>query len=131
MVYAHRAVWENANGPIPEGEVVHHICENKWCANLEHLELKTKRAHGLLHRRPVLVCPKCGSDERVPIRSRPGKTYCGPCARARESSRQRGGTVICPRCGKKRTVKFEKRSKICRSCSMKENWANAYGSARK
>lgn len=36
-VYAHRAVWAKANGPIPSGTFVLHKCDNPPCARLDHL----------------------------------------------------------------------------------------------
>lgn len=36
----HRLAWELDNGPIPDGLVVNHICGNRACFNLEHLELQ-------------------------------------------------------------------------------------------
>lgn len=40
-VKAHRYAWERANGPIPEGLLVDHICWNRACVNIEHLRLAT------------------------------------------------------------------------------------------
>jgi len=40
-VYAHRWVWESVNGPIPDGMVVRHRCDNRLCYRLSHLELGT------------------------------------------------------------------------------------------
>jgi len=37
----HRWVWEQAMGPIPEGLVVRHRCDNRVCFRLDHLELGT------------------------------------------------------------------------------------------
>lgn len=38
---AHRYAWERANGPIPEGMMIDHICWNRACVNVEHLRLAT------------------------------------------------------------------------------------------
>lgn len=36
---AHRAAWEVANGPIPDGLIVRHKCDVRHCTNPSHLEL--------------------------------------------------------------------------------------------
>lgn len=38
---AHRLAWEDANGPIPEGMTVDHLCRTRNCVNTEHMELVT------------------------------------------------------------------------------------------
>lgn len=37
----HRVAWVLANGPVPEGQVVMHRCDNPPCVKLEHLVLGT------------------------------------------------------------------------------------------
>lgn len=39
---AHRVAWERVNGPIPEGLVIDHLCRNRECANVNHMEVVTK-----------------------------------------------------------------------------------------
>ncbi|MBO9555569.1 MAG: HNH endonuclease [Cellulomonas sp.] len=42
LVATHRAAWEVTYGPIPDGMIVRHRCDNPPCCNPEHLELGTQ-----------------------------------------------------------------------------------------
>lgn len=50
--YAHRAVYEEAHGPIPEGLQINHLCEVKSCLNPLHLEAVTRKENARYSYRP-------------------------------------------------------------------------------
>ena len=35
----HRYVWENEHGLIPRDYEIDHICKNRACCNIEHLQM--------------------------------------------------------------------------------------------
>jgi hypothetical protein len=53
--YVHRAAWELANGPIPAGMTIDHLCRVRSCYNPSHLEPVTKRENTLRGIGPTAV----------------------------------------------------------------------------
>ena len=45
-ILAHRIAYAIANGPIPDGALVDHICHNRACVNAEHLRLADHSMNG-------------------------------------------------------------------------------------
>lgn len=58
---AHRYAWERANGPIPDGMKVDHICWNPACVNVEHLRLASN-AENVRYRKG----PNSGRENALP-----------------------------------------------------------------
>lgn len=54
---AHRLSWTAANGPIPSGMTVDHICFNPSCANPGHLQLLTPGENSA--RKQSVLSPTC------------------------------------------------------------------------
>ena len=76
-------VWEVANGPIPEGHEVHHLCF-KRCNVLEHLAVLTVAQHKAIHRNAQHAVRHPDHDPDWVLRSRrTGSDYhrCAECNR--------------------------------------------------
>jgi hypothetical protein len=87
LASAHRVAWEQANGLIPDGMYVDHLCKNRACYNVEHLRLVTARQNTIENSDSVVAanlakecCPKCSGP--FTYRKRKGRLdsrYCRPC----------------------------------------------------
>lgn len=114
-VLAHRAVWEEAHGPIPKpqgqhhGMVVMHTCDNRLCCNLAHLRLGTqadnvKDMDAKARRKTVArVGEACGASKYTEQQVRAVKRATGPYA---EIAKQTGVALG--------SVKAIKRGKVWR-----------------
>lgn len=65
---AHIAAWTAANGPVPDGLVLDHLCCNRACSRLVHLEPVTQRENSFRkqwsYRSRIERCAK-GHDLRL------------------------------------------------------------------
>ena len=43
LTYAHRVAYIEQVGPIPEGMTIDHLCRNRACVNVAHMEVVTNR----------------------------------------------------------------------------------------
>lgn len=62
---AHRVAWEAAHGPIPEGMVIRHKCDNPPCVNVAHLELGTTADNQRDKRERGRSAPATGSENNL------------------------------------------------------------------
>lgn len=95
---AHRHIYEQLVGPIPEGLEVHHVCETRACVNPAHMQTMTPREHRALsrgkpHDRAREDRPACPHghpyDEANKSVRRDGSYFCRTCHRERERRRRR------------------------------------------
>ena len=82
MVGAHRVAWTLANGPIPEGLVIDHLCRVKTCVNPAHMELVTSGENTRRAMRTHCVNGHEFAPENTYTPS-DGKRYCRECRRRR------------------------------------------------
>jgi hypothetical protein len=74
----HRVVYALLKGDIPPGMHLHHKCRVKVCVRPSHLQLVTRREHGLIHAADnrKIRCPSDHLYDRVDYR---GAQYCSIC----------------------------------------------------
>lgn len=84
--YAHRVAYELYVGPIPDGLVIDHVCEIKWCCNPEHLRPMTNAGN---IRRAYKQCKRGHdlNDPEVAYVNRSGRRICRPCQNIRNADR--------------------------------------------
>ncbi len=92
---AHRRHWVEMNGPLPHDADLDHLCRNRACVRLEHLEPVShsencrRGLNGALHRKRT----HCKRGHRYPFDD---STYCRECNRLKMRAR-RGSTGIAHR----------------------------------
>ena len=75
----HRLLYEALIGPIPEGLVIHHLCNKRACLNPDHMQPMTHADHARGHIAELpKECPQCGEERD---RTESGTLRCLPCAR--------------------------------------------------
>ena len=85
---AHRLIWEQEHGAIPEGLVVMHSCDVPSCINIEHLSIGTHTdnmrdavAKGRLANQRKTECPQGHAYTPENTKLNRGWRYCRECDR--------------------------------------------------
>ncbi|MCA1571986.1 MAG: HNH endonuclease [Chloroflexi bacterium] len=110
---AHSVAWEAANGPIPKGLELDHLCSTRACVNVAHLDLVTHAenirrmvARGNHWKQQVTHCPAGHAyDDPEHGVTWSGHRYCLTCRREQDAQRRASGgrgltEFICVECGK-------------------------------
>lgn len=85
--YAHRRIWEECFGLIPDGMVVHHNCANKACVNPEHLALTTHAEHPDSAPGQKRAQTTCKNGHPLQHDSA-GRRWCPPCTYTKRRERE-------------------------------------------
>jgi hypothetical protein len=99
LVRAHRFAWENLVGPIPEGLHIDHLCRNRICVCIDHLEPVTpkmnhERGTSVVRRKiqaaTITHCPRNHeyNEENTNVNKRTGARKCLTCHRDNERRRR-------------------------------------------
>ena len=103
---AHRIAYEDKRGPIPDGLVIDHLCQNRLCCNPAHMEPVTRAENS-----------RRGEKNRKTYsgRSRPDLTERTECVNGHEFTGdnyyRRGNARICRICAAERHARFRARQK--------------------
>lgn len=93
LLFAHRAFYVRARGPILEGFVLDHLCRTRACVNPDHLRVCTQRENNLApgsctagaRNAAKQACPRCGAAFTLNTYGR----YCKPCRRRQTADSKR------------------------------------------
>lgn len=84
----HRLAWEESNGPIPDGLTIDHLCRNRLCLNLDHLEVVSKTENTRRHFQAVTKCLR-GHDLTFRTRGAHVERRCATCENEAQNRRRR------------------------------------------
>lgn len=72
-IYAHRWLWQMANGPVPKGKQLDHLCRIRRCCRPDHLEVVTNAEN--VRRSPLKAKLTWDAVRDIRTRQRTGAEY--------------------------------------------------------
>lgn len=97
----HRIEYEKHHGPIPDGMIIMHLCDNPACYNIEHLRLGThqdncrdKFAKGRDWQSKVTHCKNGHSYSGENLYQYNGRRHCRACRKANNQARSRNARSV-------------------------------------
>jgi HNH endonuclease len=100
---AHRAVWEHHHGPIPDGLIIMHICDNRPCINITHLRLGT-RADNMADMAMKERGKQWGHPNKAPVCPN-GHPYI-------DNDKGKGNVFRCLVCARERSRRWRERDRV-------------------
>ncbi len=130
---AHRWVWENHNGPIPDNMDVHHIDGNKANNELENLMILSRSDHRKEHWQDenlrVVALKQLDSVRPIEwLQSNEGRKTVSEKGKQIWKERKEK-IIICEECGVEKAFKRWARF-CCKACYMKWRWKNVLKKSR-
>src|SRR3990167_3638733 len=122
----HVVVWEESNGSVPKGFVIHNRDGKTQNNNITNLELLSRSAHTIRHKDEIKkkIRVKCAICKTTVVRWGTGNNkYCGE--KCRMVARKNRVSVLknCCICGKSFKTTIYKKGKTCsRQCRSKKMW---------
>jgi HNH endonuclease len=83
---AHRVAWEDVNGPIPDGLTIDHLCRNRACINVDHMEVVTRRENTLRGVGPTAVNARKARGKHGHVFNEENTYFKSGCRQCRECS---------------------------------------------
>lgn len=107
---AHRLMWEARNGPIPDGLVIRHRCDNPPCLRPDHLEVGTKKQNSRdMVERGRSLAYATGRYDGVCVSGKHDVTRPGALKPVR--SKGRAPYYACVQCDRERQARYQQRKK--------------------